>query len=122
MAHRLVVHCKRAPYDTYVGRPTKWGNPFVIGKDGTRTEVIGKYRDWLGRHPALVAQARQELVGKILGCWCAPQACHADVLAEIANEPERAIEGCGLDGKHGLGMTCYAHGIGCHLRGVGGEE
>ena len=39
----------------YVGRPSKWGNPFVIGRDGTREEVIAKYRDWILRQPALVA-------------------------------------------------------------------
>jgi hypothetical protein len=39
-----VVHCKREPYDVYIGRPSKWGNPFQIGRDGTRDEVIAKYR------------------------------------------------------------------------------
>jgi len=36
-----VVHCRRSKHDTYIGRPSKWGNPFEIGKDGTRDEVIG---------------------------------------------------------------------------------
>ena len=66
----------------YVGRPTKWGNPFVIGRDGTRKEVIEKYRGWLaesGLDP-------KELEGKDLVCWCAPMACHADVLLELAND------------------------------------
>lgn len=40
-----VVHCKREPYDVYIGRPSKWGNPFVIEKDGTRKEVIEKYKE-----------------------------------------------------------------------------
>ena len=35
-----VVHCKRAPFDIYIGRPSKWGNPFVIGRDGNREQVI----------------------------------------------------------------------------------
>ncbi len=38
-----VVHCKRKTYDVYIGRPGKWGNPFEIGKDGNRAEVIEKY-------------------------------------------------------------------------------
>lgn len=67
----------------YVGRPSKWGNPFVIGRDGTREQVIEKYRHTLT--PAQVEAARRELRGKNLVCWCAPLPCHADVLLEIAN-------------------------------------
>jgi ribA/ribD-fused uncharacterized protein len=80
-----VVHCKRDRHDVYVGRPSKWGNPFAIGKDGDRAAVIAKYRAWLLSQPALVEDAQRELRGKVLGCWCAPQACHGDVLVEIAN-------------------------------------
>ena len=79
-----VVHCKRAKYDVYVGRPSKWGNPFTIGRDGTRAQVIAKYRAWILTQPDLVEAARRELRGKVLACWCAPLACHAEVLAEIA--------------------------------------
>jgi hypothetical protein len=84
---RLVVHCKRADYQVYIGRPSKWGNPFEIGKDGTREEVIAKYRVWIQTQPQLLA-ALPLLKGKILGCYCYPQACHGDVLAELANEGE----------------------------------
>ena len=80
-----VVHCKRDTYDVYIGRPSKWGNPFAIGADGTREQVIEKYRRWLIAQPALMA-ALPELRGKTLGCWCAPQACHGDVLADLADE------------------------------------
>jgi hypothetical protein len=38
-----------------VGRPSKWGNPFVIGRNGSRDEVIAKYRAWIVRRPALMA-------------------------------------------------------------------
>ena len=82
--HPLVVHKNRARYDVYIGRPTKWGNPFKIGSDGTRNEVIGKYAAWLTQQPELLA-ALPELRGKTLGCWCAPEACHGDVLAALAN-------------------------------------
>ena len=75
MAHQLVVHCKRAAHDVYIGRPSKWGNPFVIGRDGTRDDVIARYEAWLLEQPELVA-ALPELAGKTLGCWCAPRACH----------------------------------------------
>jgi hypothetical protein len=84
-----VVHCKREFYDIYVGRgpqgePTTWGNPFIIGRDGTREEVIKKYRDYVLNSPELMAKL-PELEGKILACWCAPLACHADILVDLAN-------------------------------------
>lgn len=78
-----VVH-HREPHDVYIGRPSKWGNRFVIGRDGNRTEVIAKYRAWLMNQTALLADLH-ELRGKRLGCYCAPKACHGDVLAELAD-------------------------------------
>lgn len=79
-----VVHCKKEPYDIYIGRPSPFGNPFVIGKDGTREEVVQKYKEWLLKQPALLSRVH-ELKGKTLGCWCSPQACHGDILKEIAD-------------------------------------
>jgi hypothetical protein len=81
-----VVHCKKEPFDVYIGRPSKWGNPFKVGKDGSREEVIQKYRHWILANPVLVAQLPTELKGKRLGCWCKPYACHGDALAELADE------------------------------------
>lgn len=81
---KWVAHCKKEPYDIYIGRPSKWGNPFVIGKHGNRTEVIQKYREWLLSQPELLAEVAV-LKGKVLGCYCAPAACHGDVLSELAN-------------------------------------
>lgn len=73
----------------YVGRPSIWGNPFVIGKDGSREEVVEKYREtllfWLDKWPEKTRYDLDQLRGKDLVCWCAPKACHADVLLEIAN-------------------------------------
>ena len=86
----LVVHCKRAAFDVYIGRPSKWGNPFKIGPDGDRAAVIKQYRNWLMEHPEVVREVKAELRGKVLGCWCAPLPCHGDVLAEVANSPEEA--------------------------------
>jgi hypothetical protein len=82
---KMVVHCKKQSYDVYIGRPSKWGNPFMIGPDGDRSEVIRRYRDWIRTQPDLLA-ALPELKGRVLGCWCAPQACHGDVLVELAND------------------------------------
>jgi hypothetical protein len=73
-----------AANSVYVGRPSIWGNPFVIGRDGTRDEVIAKYETWLMQHPALLAKL-DRLTGRHLICWCAPARCHADVLLRLAN-------------------------------------
>jgi hypothetical protein len=80
-----VVNCKRGKFDVYIGRPFKWGNKYVICKDGTREEVIDKYRKWLLSQPDLLAQLG-ELKGKTLGCWCKPLPCHGDILAELADQ------------------------------------
>ena len=77
-----LVHCKRESYDVYIGRPSKWGNPFEIGKDGNRKEVIRKYREWILTQPELM-NALPELIDKRLGCWCYPEKCHGDVLLSL---------------------------------------
>jgi hypothetical protein len=85
---KFVVHCKREPYDVYIGRPSIWGNPFRIGEHGmSREDVIEAYRNWINAplQEPLRARARRELKGKILGCYCAPQKCHGDILTEVAN-------------------------------------
>ena len=96
-------HHKDAPDGAvYVGRGSKWGNPFVIGKDGTRDEVIKMYVGIQIPHLvdefvrstgitlpregwSLAQEALAELRGKDLVCYCAPKSCHADILLEIAN-------------------------------------
>ncbi len=83
----MVVHCKKAKYDIYIGRPSVWGNPFVIGRDGTREEVVAKYAEWVKTQPQILAEL-PKLNGKILGCFCAPLACHGDVLADLAAKSE----------------------------------
>lgn len=76
-----------APADAvFIGRPTKWGNPFIIGKHGTREEVCALYAKWIVLQPALYQAAKSELRGKDLVCFCSPLACHGDILLEIANE------------------------------------
>lgn len=85
-----VVHCKKHSYDIYIGRPSKWGNPFTIGKDGTREQVIEKYRIWIteGTGKKLLSSL-PELRGKVLGCWCHPLPCHGDILIELENTHDR---------------------------------
>ena len=85
--HTKVVNIRNESYDIYIGRSGNgvtsiWGNPFSIGKDGTRSEVIQKYRDWLLTQPQLLA-ILPTLKGKRLGCFCKPKECHGDVLVEL---------------------------------------
>ena len=96
----LVVHCKRAPFDVYIGRKCRgapagetgeWGNPFAMKDKADRlsgkARRIQQYAEWLHSQPELCERARRELRGKVLGCWCAPERCHGHVLAEVANSP-----------------------------------
>ncbi len=83
----LVVNIKNNPSDldyVYIGRPSKWGNPFVIGRDGNRDEVVRKYLDYILENQNLLNDLH-ELKGKNLGCYCAPELCHGDVLI-VLNE------------------------------------
>jgi hypothetical protein len=71
-----------------VARPSRWGNPFVIGRDGNQAECVAQYRRWvkLPRQRALRDAARAALVGKNLACWCAAGTpCHADILLALVN-------------------------------------
>ena len=88
MKRTTVVHVNRSGFDVYIGRPSVFGNPFVIGKDGTREEVIEKYRQYILSHPALLKKIIVELKGKILGCFCHPLPCHGDVIAQICDEED----------------------------------
>lgn len=80
-----VVNLRRAQFDVYIGRPSKWGNPYRVGRHGSHQEVVDLYRRFLYSKPQLMAEARAELAGKVLGCYCVPNPCHGDVLAEVAN-------------------------------------
>jgi Domain of unknown function (DUF4326) len=78
----------------YVGRAMTRGgwrleqsplaSPFSPGRDGTREEVVAKYRTYLLSRPDLLGLL-PGLRGRRLGCWCVPQVCHAEVIAEIAD-------------------------------------
>ena len=71
----------------YVGRTTKWGNPFPV-KKGIRTQAqaVAQFRNWIQSRPGLIAMAQEELAGRDLACWCPNgTVCHGDVLLEIAN-------------------------------------
>lgn len=96
-----VVHVSN-PYDVFIGRGRcprrriagEWGNPFAhvasdlaTWKVATVEEAVARHKEWFLAQPALVAKAKLELRGKILGCFCrAPKPCHGHILARVANE------------------------------------
>ena len=80
----IVVNIRMEDFDARIDRRTIWGNPFRIDRDGTREEVIAKYRAWIVHQPELMKRLR-ELKDKRLGCWCKPLACPGDVLVELLN-------------------------------------
>jgi hypothetical protein len=68
---------------------SNFANPYKIGKDGTRDEVISKYKTYIIDKLKNNISFRQELVGmkgKNLGCWCHPSPCHGDILLELIND------------------------------------
>lgn len=86
-----VGHVLKDMCTLYIGRVnlhydlehSKWANPFKIGpRDGDRHAVIEKYRQYILNTPELY-DALGELQGHTLGCWCAPERCHGDVLIEL---------------------------------------
>jgi len=80
-----VVNCKYSKYDVYIGRGSKWGNPFHIGIHGGREEVIRKYEKYLLNNSYLMGSLH-ELKDKTLGCFCKPKNCHGDVLVKHVNK------------------------------------
>lgn len=110
----LVVHCKKAKFDVYIGRPSKWGNPFPVPSKGydrvkDPARILARYEEYVLSKPDLVA-ALPELRGKVLACWCAPQRCHGDILARLANGPDRDgfryCEFCGCHTNARLRCCC----------------
>lgn len=87
----IVVNKYKEDFDVYIGRGSTWGNPYVISSDGTRDQVIQSYKDLFLKkvqtgdipHSRLIT-----LKGKRLGCFCKPQNCHGDVIAEYVNNLE----------------------------------
>jgi hypothetical protein len=69
-----------------VDRKTPWGNPFKEGEDGDRETVIRLFvENYLPHKARLLRDAPRLLKGKALGCWCAPERCHAEWWAAVAN-------------------------------------
>lgn len=84
-----VIHVRDySPGDVYIGRAnryfeqSKWHNPYRIGVDGTREQVLLKYFFYILTRPDLLS-ALEELRGKRLACWCRPKQCHGDILIAL---------------------------------------
>lgn len=81
-----VVNIKEDTYDVYIGRGSKWGNPFIIDEHGTRSQCIEQYKIYILKSELM--DDLHELEGKILGCHCKPKKCHGDVLKELVDTIE----------------------------------
>lgn len=85
-AHRrLWEHALANGQAERVDRKSAWGNPFLLGEDGTRDEVCDLYETVYWPRKRRLQQEVADLRGMALGCWCAPARCHADFLAREAN-------------------------------------
>jgi hypothetical protein len=84
----LIRWARAAGRYAYVGRPSPWGNPFHIGRDGDRAQVIERFEEHIRGRPDLLARL-PELRGLVLGCWCRPRPCHAGVLVKLLGEAPR---------------------------------
>lgn len=81
-----VVNLRKEPYDIYIGRGSKWGNPFKMrnNSEAERNYVCAAYEDYF--YKSGLEDDLHELKGKILGCYCKPLRCHGDFLAMLVNE------------------------------------
>ena len=81
-----VVNLKIAPYDVYIGRGSKWGNPFRMRNytQAERDRVCDAYEKWF--YTTDLPEQLHELRGKRLGCYCKPARCHGDFLTKLTNE------------------------------------
>lgn len=79
IGRRKGLYAKMEEGEVFIGRPSRWGNPFKIGVDGTREEVCAKYFVWLMNQPNLIAQL-PNLKGKRLMCYCVPELCHGHMI------------------------------------------
>lgn len=103
-----VWHVARAPEGAvFIGRPSRWGNPFRLRPDEPRGATIERYRRWLWdqlRSGAIRLDELAALHGRDLACYCKPKPCHGDVLADAAAWAHKLLteaeggEGPGLPG------------------------
>ena len=83
--HHVIAWAKKENRFQRIDRQTEWGNPFVLGEDGTRDEVIEKYKSHYLPHKNALQKKIETLKGCALGCHCYPEKCHGNVLADKVN-------------------------------------
>lgn len=84
-----IVNLRKEKYDVYIGRGSPFGNPFKIGRHGSREEVIERFRKYFYAKiemDEIFAYEVLRLKGKVLGCYCKPLACHGDIIIEFLEE------------------------------------
>ncbi len=94
----------------YVGRPSKWGNPYRVTPERTRGEAMSAYEIWFAvlMPPEFREAVKRELRGKNLACWCREGArCHADLLLLLANE----VAGASPETSSGAAITTNGEAI-----------
>lgn len=93
MGITTVVNVRTECYEVFIGRPGPLGNPFVVGRDGTREECVQYHQEWLdgkreapnGKRPPTRDYIVRMCKGKKLGCFCAPELCHGDNYVRICD-------------------------------------
>lgn len=103
----LLVNIKKRKSDIYIGRPSKWGNPFKMKYEDERLWVVTAHKDWLdGIKFQGFAQEEREwilanlhlLEGKILGCYCSPKLCHGNNYINLIKKRTASLRHtCGCD-------------------------
>jgi hypothetical protein len=82
---------KNLQYDIFIGRPSVYSNPFVKGTDGTRSEVIAKFKEYFNNHPDK-NKLLDDLSGKTIACWCGlNESCHGDILIDLFEERRKLL-------------------------------
>jgi hypothetical protein len=81
-----VVHCKREPYTHYIGRPSVFGNPFVLERECERDDILTYYNIYARRQGEVLDAIMALPEDAVLGCWCWPKPCHGEIIMEIWRE------------------------------------
>ena len=91
----VVIHIKDScgtNDEVYIGRPSKWGNPFILKYEKDRSKIISQYKDWILekiKNEEITKEDILTLKDKRLMCYCKPRACHGDILVALVNYYDR---------------------------------
>lgn len=91
----VVVNIKTDKCDVYIGRGSPLGNPFIIGVDGNRDDVVEKYRIYLYKlikDKEITKEYLISLDNKRLGCFCKPKRCHGDVVVKAVSWAKASLQ------------------------------